>query len=335
MAHCYTECKLFWTNDSINILGVWVGDHDILRKNYQPLVEKSKCILDTWSKRNLSLFGKINVVNTLIGSLFVYKMMVLPTIPPKIVEKITALIQSFIWSKRKAKISIKVLQGSLSCGRAKLVDLQKKDTAIKISWIKVLKSDKELSNLAYHIIAPVLKEWIWECNLSVLDCENLFPKHFWMDVLKAWCSYNFQEQVNDPTTQIIWWNSHVKINNKPFLWERSSSQNLWYLKQLFQDGRTISFAEANRRFDLSVMDYNSLISAIPRAWKQKLKESVDGALDDLPHISSYSNLLQNPNIVGYVYNQNITDLSLVKMKRKKWEIELVMEIPSDLFLQSF
>ena len=72
-AKLITQNTVTWTNDPINILGIWVTDdvNEAMNLNFDPLVEKTKIILNSWKSRNLTLIGKILVLNTLIASLFV------------------------------------------------------------------------------------------------------------------------------------------------------------------------------------------------------------------------------------------------------------------------
>ena len=117
-----------WTSEPIKVLGVQI-DHDIqrlLQLNYQPIVEKAQGLLKLWAQRNLSLFGKILLINTLVASLFTYKMYVLPSISQDIVKQMNTLFEQFLWNGHKPKIPLKVLQMDKTCEGAGLVDLQKK-----------------------------------------------------------------------------------------------------------------------------------------------------------------------------------------------------------------
>ena len=53
-AVCYTEKDLVWTNEPVNIQGIWVAPDDeiALTKNYDGVIEKSRSILSTWKKMN-------------------------------------------------------------------------------------------------------------------------------------------------------------------------------------------------------------------------------------------------------------------------------------------
>ena len=46
-AKFYTERQLFWTNNPINVLGVWITpDNDVIEKNYRPVIQKAQVILE-------------------------------------------------------------------------------------------------------------------------------------------------------------------------------------------------------------------------------------------------------------------------------------------------
>ena len=64
-------------NGDINVLGTTITHEDLTQENYKGLVDKTRQILNAWHHRGLSLIGKVHVVNTLIASLFVHKMMVI------------------------------------------------------------------------------------------------------------------------------------------------------------------------------------------------------------------------------------------------------------------
>ena len=57
--------------------------------------------MQLWKMRGLSLFGKILVINTLIGSLFVYRMAILPQIPENYIRQVHKLFSDFIWNGKK------------------------------------------------------------------------------------------------------------------------------------------------------------------------------------------------------------------------------------------
>ena len=60
-------------------------------------------MLNAWQKRNLTLYGKINIVKTLRLSKLVYSASVL-TVPVNYTQQINKLIFNFIWAGNSPKI---------------------------------------------------------------------------------------------------------------------------------------------------------------------------------------------------------------------------------------
>ena len=103
-AELYSATRLNWV-DTINVLGVDImpNEDDMVKINYAKIVDKANNVLSSWQYRCLSLFGKVNIINTLVSSLFVYKMMVLPAIPPSVVKTMETMFEKFLWNGHKPK----------------------------------------------------------------------------------------------------------------------------------------------------------------------------------------------------------------------------------------
>ena len=149
-AQMYNMDEYIWSNKDINVLGVTIAHEQIVEKNYTSILEKAKRTLNTWHNRNLSLLGKVQVVNTLVASLFVHKMMVLPQIPKNIVKTFDNIVREYIWKGKKAKIAYSILQNSKEEGGLNLINLLNKDKALKATWPQILKKEEEYARLVYN-----------------------------------------------------------------------------------------------------------------------------------------------------------------------------------------
>ena len=312
-----TESKLItaeqikWTNNPINVLGITVTqtEEELLMLNYQDILEKVKAILKAWSCRTLSLIGKINVVNTLIGSLFIHKMMVLPAIPENLIILMENEITKFLWNGHKPKIPLSVLQKLKKNGGLKLTNLRMRDKAIKIAWIKYIITDNQLATIAYHLINKNLKEDIWKCNISTKDLSALIqdgcPK-FWTDTVYAWSEYSYSLQLNE---SFLWYNSKIRIKDEPFFWSKPYSKGLKYVHQLYEKDKLLSIRKAFTKFELTLMQYNSLVSAIPKILKDKAKKDKFQTTEHrIPEAQA-------------AYEHFIKDDYMLSEKMKKWENE--------------
>ena len=223
-AKLYTQQKMNWSNDTIKVLGINIYQENkvLLQQNYAPAIQKANAITVQWSKRNLSMFGKINIVNTLIASLFIYKMMVLPNMTQDIVNKINQVITYFIWGGKRSKISLKILQSHKKQGGAGLTNIVLREKAIKATWVQILHTNVQYSMMIYKMLKICIGEIIWKCNLRKEHVRQAITGEFefWNNVLEAWCTYNFEENVKKPGNQIIWYNSCILIDNQVFFWKK-------------------------------------------------------------------------------------------------------------------
>ena len=80
-----------WSNEAISFLGVCCTADDLMNQNFDSTLKKTEAILKLWHVRDLSLPGKVNVVNTLAASLYMYKMQVLPNMTDNIISKFKSL----------------------------------------------------------------------------------------------------------------------------------------------------------------------------------------------------------------------------------------------------
>ena len=328
----YTLKPIKWSTGNFEVLGIKIHreDKQSLDLNYDCLETKVEAILKLWAARNLSLEGKINVINTLIQSLFIYKMAVLPTIPEEKVKKFEMKFEKFLWNNKRPKIPLKTLQLSREKGGLQLADLKKRDASMKISWIRTVSADSHTANLAYEIIHPKLRDRVWCCNLKQTDVECVIydnsSNSFWKDVLKAWCSINYSPCL--ARWQPIWWNSLIKIGYMPVLWTKYLERGLVYIEQLYDDRTFKTYAELQQNFGLSMMDYNMLKSAVQKA--NRIQEAPNQTSQPL-----VNDLMYAKDIVKRAYKMLMDQEDLPETVVKKWSLHLNMSLTAENLSKAF
>ena len=275
-AKLYTARRADWDKEQLNILGVEVTNkiENLIDINYYSILEKSEAICKQWKKRGLSLISKVTIVNTLIASLFVYRMTVLPLMPEKLLKRFNKMISKFLWDEGVPKIALKTLQANRNDGGLGLVNLKLKDMSLKASWVQIVKTDKFLEEFAYARLSKTLREKIWLCNLSQQDIKKCFRKSFWKDVLLAWSVYNYDRNVDNQQkvlSQMLWYNSHLRVNGEVIINTKACQENLFYISQLTSiEGGFLPPGIISQMFGIDVITVNSIISMIPKAWKKLL-----------------------------------------------------------------
>ena len=322
-AQLITQETVSWTSESINVLGVWINEDEdlVIQQNYKPLLEKIEGILKTWNKRHLSLMGKILVVNTLVVSLFVYKMSSVAGPEDDVVCKVEKMIENFLWNGHRPKIKLETLKANRSAGGAQLVDLKAKNMSLKCLWRGILASDPKLSTLVYQNICPDLGEDIWKCCMDEKVIMESFCglSKFWKEVL---CAVNqLKISQGDSEADFIWHNKDIKVDGKSVFWKKAYQKELKYVYQLYRHGSLKSYVVLEEEFGLDVMSVNCLISAIPSWMKTKAKRNEVQCVSVEPHAWTAKTAYK-------VLNVNSVNLP---EKAMRWSKELFEEVTaSDL-----
>ena len=104
-------------------------------KNYFVVTKKCQEILDTWDDRNLSLVGRVLVVNSLVISKLVYVMQTLD-ITKRRLGFLKQRISKFIWKGMGSKLKLSILEWGKDRGGLGLVPVDLKARALRLKTIK-------------------------------------------------------------------------------------------------------------------------------------------------------------------------------------------------------
>lgn len=86
--------------------GLLKGQHQTpgLPRNFAPALAKMTSICADWTRRNITLKGKVVVLNSLIFPIIYYQCTMLYA-PPRVIKEINQISNSFLWSGKSPKIS--------------------------------------------------------------------------------------------------------------------------------------------------------------------------------------------------------------------------------------
>jgi hypothetical protein len=247
---------------------------DTIDLNFKNRLDKVDNILQSWAVRSLSLKGKITVINTIAIPNMIYLSSVLHT-PKWVVEKFQNLIIKFLWDNKPAKIKYNNLITATENGGLKLQDYQSKIDSLLTRWIRELNKDYLVPWKAYvsETLGIECKE-IPFINMQKQDVPK-FSEEFYNEVFGKWAQLHYEEPTNahEIGRQIIWLNSQIKVDGKIIKYKRYHQAGIKHVKDLIDDNNQIGgkrFLE--NKFDITFkgLDYESLISAIPKHWKREL-----------------------------------------------------------------
>ena len=303
-----------------------------LHVNISESIEKARNILITWSNRNLSLVGKIQIVNTLAASLFVYKMSALPNIPVQYLDNISKIINSFIWNNKRPKIKTETLAAPKELGGLGLVNMTIKDKALKSQWVKFALDNDQAKPLIYRLMNNPIGDYIWECQFIKKDIINILPgidSVFWQNVLENWSEINFNDPISGDQVrqQILWFNSNIRIEEKPVLF------NNWLVKGIVkiidllnEDNQFLSYSDFTCKYNFkpAFTEYYGLLKSIPIQWKRWIKDE---------NGPKYSNMAAKfkacDKVARYGYNLLFQDREPLLTQSFKWQTKIDPSIRSE------
>ena len=105
-----TICREFnidWEQKPLKILGVIFSPEvfDIWDHNLDNVMNKVNSMIKTWSKRKLTLIGRVTVIKSLMLSKFAYLFLALPNPPGDLLKKLESMFFKFLWNKGPDRIS--------------------------------------------------------------------------------------------------------------------------------------------------------------------------------------------------------------------------------------
>jgi len=247
-------CSLFGVKwpQQVRCLGIFVGhsEHLNIIKNWRDKIDKTNSILHKWKTRNLSLFGKVQVIKSLAISQFVLPATLL-LIPPDILKDIETLLYRFLWGGKDKVSRIKVVQ-SLNQGGLNMTDVRALFKSFKAAWIpKLLSADpnihgwSQLPNIYFKHFIACKNNLIFNFDNTIEFHDLKYFPNFYRDIFECYNQayvLDITDFKNNIYSMCIWANKFitVKKNKKKsvlFLrnWVRSGIRNIKDLR--FIDGK--------------------------------------------------------------------------------------------------
>ena len=243
-------------------------------------IKKCKQILALWGSRNLTFYGKTQVVKTFIISQFLYVASAV-YISDKYINDINKMIINFIWSGRKPKLKRDVLYLRKEQGGLSVPDFRKMVHANYIKWLKKYTSPEEHiwnKNLTYFLsvnnvdVTILLKS---DYRMEKLNLKFRIPQ-FYYEMLNIWSKYG---EESESKKQIIWYNQNLIIGKHSFYHSDLHRSGMLHIQDIVDiNNKPLPFTHwvGKGLAQNNWLKWNGLISCCLKALKDdKLKKSVN------------------------------------------------------------
>ena len=316
-------------------------DNNMSIDAFASTIDKANQVANIWYLRTLTLMGRVLVINKLIESLFVHKCTVLCNMSKNQICKLYEIISRFLWKGRRSKIPLHLLQKSKNCGGLRLVDLEAKQDSLKIQWVANIADSKFLQAFVYDYLFPVIKEYIWVCNLEANDVVHIISVNsFWRQVLFAWWKRNYKDpqSAEEVLEQVIWLNSGIKVNNKLLLYEQCIKQGIYTLDDLYDRGncRFLDYEQFRQKYvnaNLCWIDYIAILDAIPKVWRLFIRNEV-GQIGERQE-SLWESICARDKVANFMYRSMIYDQTAIIKYVRMWNERLQCTLMPVEFLEFF
>ena len=319
-AKLYTIKPLTWSDGPMETLGIQLpcDGSDVCENNYQEILIKLRKVCTNWYNRSLNLSSKVLIVNTLMGSLFVYRMSTVLSLSKIQLNELEKIIKDFVWSGKKPKIAFVTLCKKREQGGLRLVNLQAKQDSIMIGNIFRLSNDPFLSKCMSKVLSPALGEMIWRCNLNPKTVQaNYDMTDFWVKMLYAWSKINYHIPTckEEILNQMIWLNSCMLIGNKPVEWRNWISQGIFYIKDLMK-GEELNEFKTAEELGVNWLKHKQIMATMSKDWKNLLE---NGAQCSDYQLDLYTKLCVNVGTRNrLIYDMLINDNLAVLKYYNRW-----------------
>ena len=203
-----------WTS-SFEILGIIyniTSMSEITKLNIYRKIGEVKKLISTWQARNLTPYGKVSIIKSLLMSKFTHILLSLPSPTEELFEELNTLFKGFLWSGKSPKYRREILEAETKDGGLKLHNIKLFDNALKLGWLKryirsnskwtVFPNDFELEGV--FIYGPDYLERI----------DAMISNPFWINVIDSlkllWnCNFALERSVILETP--LWLNPIFKL----------------------------------------------------------------------------------------------------------------------------
>jgi hypothetical protein len=264
----------------VKALGIYFSydSKQMEEKNFTEKLKELKCLLSIWGQRDLSIIGRITIFKSLAFSKVIYQCSNL-AVPENIIAELNQIAFDFVWHGKPDKVKRNTIIADYQEGGLKMLDVESFISAQKVMWVRrLLAKNDEGSWKIYpqRFLSKLLYGHSFQCNFDLKKVK--FPMQpFYKQLFEAWGKIK-ENPGDDPfklRREVLWMNENITIARKVVCYKDWYRNGIILLHDLLkEDGDFKSVVDLERihQIQIKVMDYNSLLAAIPVPWKRALKK---------------------------------------------------------------
>jgi len=161
--------------------------------------------------------------------------------------------------------------------------------------------------------------------------------------MSEWCRYNFKSvesfyNRNDILNQNLWFNSCIRVANKPQIYKLWYEANIKIIGNLVHNGKWKNIEDIEREYGIKppLLEYLGILNSIPPEWRRIIKNIDNLVYFEETYTSNIDRLCNIDKVNKVIYKELVEDISIEPTERwYKWLEELEVNVTELDWLDSF
>ena len=264
-------------------LGIWFveNDEEMAKLNFDRKIEKMQKLTNIWSSRHLSLKGKVTVIKSLIVPQISH-LLSMCYCSQTTLEKIDNILFNFLWGKKPPKIKRETIIADFSVGGLRMPDIFTVNVIAKTKWVNRLISEGEnhrWTKLFWKMMN--LENHLFRSKIPISykkKCHTIFHQQ----IVESWFKLKCKPPLSaeEIGNEYIFDNTFIRSNKDAldclqFKIPKSIAKDIQVKHVMDSSGHLLKFQEVKGKinWNISIYSYNIITQAIPKDWKNKMKEN--------------------------------------------------------------
>jgi len=326
--------KVKWVEhqDSFRALGVdfSVSLESMIDINYNKVMTSIKTLIHHWSRRNLTVLGRVTVAKSLLLSKITFLVLTIPDPSQDFIKELNRIINAFIW-KGVDKVTRNQMMQDYDKGGVRMVDIQSYIQALKSTWIRrlILKNGAEWVFLFCKITKIKRISNIEGGSIEIINdmLNSNNPNQFWKDVFNAWAKVtDCHQPINYEQVQrsLLWYNENIKVGKKTLYYYHWVKNGVDFVNDLLDNNGNFLTLEAFRnKFNVrtNFLEYGGLVRAIKRSFSDIMDNPGANLLRPYRPFH-YRMLLKDLKGSRRIYDILVSSKVITRKYVVKWELKL-------------
>ena len=133
-------------------------------------------LINAWSRRSITSFGKITVIKTLVISKITHLFINLPDPDEMFLQDLNLLLYTFLWDGKHDRIKRSGVCQAHEAGGLKMVDVKSFLSAFKIGWLKrILCDNGKITKILQKMCSSIpnkIKMWLGICKCNHAESKK-------------------------------------------------------------------------------------------------------------------------------------------------------------------